>query len=109
LGRSFANESSEAPKRAVKFSANDEWGRIYRKAFGQEKMNQSLSVLTGASAGATEAVVVVPFELVKIRLQDKASAGKYNGMLDVVVKSKSNPNNPRSPDPPADGDGNRLY
>lgn len=77
----------EAPKRAVKFSANDEWGRIYRKAFGQEKMNQSLSVLTGASAGATEAVVVVPFELVKIRLQDKASAGKYNGMLDVVVKT----------------------
>lgn len=51
-------------------------------------MNQSLSVLTGASAGATEAVVVVPFELVKIRLQDKASAGKYNGMMDVVVKSK---------------------
>ncbi|KAL1880566.1 hypothetical protein VTK73DRAFT_5371 [Phialemonium thermophilum] len=77
----------EAPKRAVKFSANDEWGKIYRKAFGQEKMTQSLSVLTGASAGATEAFVVVPFELVKIRLQDKASAGKYSGMLDVVVKT----------------------
>jgi solute carrier family 25 (mitochondrial 2-oxodicarboxylate transporter), member 21 len=34
--------------------------------------------------------VVVPFELVKIRLQDKASAGKYNGMIDVVVKTVRN-------------------
>ncbi|KAH6681174.1 mitochondrial 2-oxodicarboxylate carrier 1 [Plectosphaerella plurivora] len=76
----------EAPKRATKFAANDEWGRIYRKAFGMDKMNQSLSILTGATAGATEAVVVVPFELVKIRLQDKASAGKYSGGLDVVSK-----------------------
>jgi solute carrier family 25 (mitochondrial 2-oxodicarboxylate transporter), member 21 len=49
-------------------------------------MTQSLSILTGASAGATETFVVVPFELVKIRLQDKAQASKYNGMLDVVRK-----------------------
>jgi solute carrier family 25 (mitochondrial 2-oxodicarboxylate transporter), member 21 len=33
---------------------------------------------------------VVPFELVKIRLQDKASAGKYSGMLDVVAKTVRN-------------------
>ncbi|KAL7276347.1 hypothetical protein RUND412_000650 [Rhizina undulata] len=77
----------EAPKRATKFAANDEWGKFYRKAFGIEKMNQTLSVLTGASAGATESFIVVPFELVKIRLQDKASAGKYNGMIDVVKKT----------------------
>lgn len=77
----------EAPKRATKFAANDEWGKFYRKAFGAEKMTQSLSILTGATAGATESFVVVPFELVKIRLQDKASAGKYNGMLDVVMKT----------------------
>lgn len=50
-------------------------------------MNQSLSILTGATAGGTEALVVVPFELVKIRLQDRASAGKYTGMIDVVVKT----------------------
>lgn len=49
-------------------------------------MNQSLSILTGATAGATESLVVVPFELVKIRLQDKAQAHKYSGMLDVVTK-----------------------
>jgi solute carrier family 25 2-oxodicarboxylate transporter 21 len=76
----------EAPKRAVKFASNDGWGKFYRNAFGQKEQTQALSVLTGASAGATEAFVVVPFELVKIRLQDKASAGKYNGMFDVVNK-----------------------
>ncbi|KAL2266048.1 hypothetical protein VTJ83DRAFT_5400 [Remersonia thermophila] len=77
----------EAPKRATKFAANDKWGKFYRELFGQQTMTQSLSVLTGASAGATESFVVVPFELVKIRLQDKASAGKYNGMMDVVFKT----------------------
>ncbi|KAL1586957.1 Mitochondrial citrate transporter D [Cladosporium halotolerans] len=76
----------EAPKRATKFAANDEWGKVYRNLFGVAKMNQSLSILTGASAGATEAIVVVPFELVKIRLQDKAQAAQYSGPLDVVRK-----------------------
>ncbi|KAI9673791.1 MAG: Mitochondrial 2-oxodicarboxylate carrier 2 [Trizodia sp. TS-e1964] len=76
----------EAPKRATKFAANDEWGKFYRNLFSVQNMNQSLSVLTGATAGATESIVVVPFELVKIRLQDRASAGKYNGMIDCVVK-----------------------
>ncbi|KAK4217212.1 mitochondrial carrier domain-containing protein [Rhypophila decipiens] len=80
----------EAPKRATKFAANDKWGKFYRDLFGQVQMTQSLSVLTGASAGATESFVVVPFELVKIRLQDKASAGKYNGMVDVVLKTVRN-------------------
>jgi solute carrier family 25 2-oxodicarboxylate transporter 21 len=77
----------EAPKRATKFAANDEWGKFYRNLFNMSKMNQSLSILTGATAGATEAFVVVPFELIKIRLQDRASASKYNGMVDCFVKT----------------------
>ncbi|MCJ1343780.1 hypothetical protein MMC31_001977 [Peltigera leucophlebia] len=77
----------EAPKRATKFAANDEWGKFYRNLFGVAKQNQQLSILTGASAGATEAFVVVPFELIKIRLQDRASAGKYKGMIDCFVKT----------------------
>ncbi|KAG7787185.1 hypothetical protein KL910_003847 [Ogataea haglerorum] len=72
----------EAPKRATKFAANDEWGKVYKRAFGVNQMTQPLAILTGATAGATESFVVVPFELVKIRLQDKTS--KYNGMGDVV-------------------------
>jgi len=77
----------EAPKRATKFAANDSWGLFYRNLFGIPKANQPLAILTGATAGATEAFVVVPFELVKIRLQDRASAGKYTGILDCVVKT----------------------
>jgi len=77
-------------RRATKFAANDAWGKYYRDLFGIAKMNQQLSILTGASAGATEAFIVVPFELVKIRLQDRASAGKYTGMVDCVVKTVKN-------------------
>ncbi|KAF2094710.1 mitochondrial 2-oxodicarboxylate carrier 1 [Rhizodiscina lignyota] len=74
----------EAPKRATKFAANDEWGKVYRNLFGVPKMTQSLSILTGATAGATEAFVVVPFELVKIRMQDKAQAHKYKSGIDCL-------------------------
>lgn len=74
----------EAPKRAVKFAANDFWGKTYKSAMGVDKMTQGLSVLTGCSAGATESIVVVPFELVKIRLQDKNST--YKGPMDVVAQ-----------------------
>lgn len=72
----------EAPKRAVKFAANDFWGKKYLSWTGETKMTQSLSLLTGCSAGATESFVVVPFELVKIKLQDKAST--FKGPIDVV-------------------------
>lgn len=76
----------EAPKRATKFAANDSWSQFYRWAFNAPKIDQKLAVLTGATAGATESLVVVPFELVKIRMQDKRQASKYNGLLDCVVK-----------------------
>jgi len=72
----------EAPKRAVKFAANDFWGKTYLNMTGENKMTQSLSVLTGCTAGATESFVVVPFELVKIKLQDKTST--FKGPMDVV-------------------------
>jgi solute carrier family 25 2-oxodicarboxylate transporter 21 len=76
----------EAPKRATKFAANESWGKFYRDLFGVVKENQALSVLTGATAGATESFVVVPFELVKIRLQDRSSAGKYTSTMDALTK-----------------------
>lgn len=77
----------EAPKRATKFAANDEWGKFWKKTFGVEKLNQSLAILNGASAGATESFIVVPFELVKIRLQDKSKASYYKGPVDVLLKA----------------------
>jgi len=72
----------EAPKRATKFAANDFWGKTFLSMAGEDKMTQSISILTGCSAGATESFVVVPFELVKIKLQDKKST--YAGPMDVV-------------------------
>lgn len=47
-------------------------------------MTQALSILTGMSAGATESIIVTPFEGVKIRLQDPTA--KYNGSIDVIKK-----------------------
>ena len=61
----------EAPKRATKFAANEQYSVMYKKLFNVDKLNQPLSILTGISAGITEAVIIVPFELVKIRMQDK--------------------------------------
>ncbi|KAJ8519641.1 hypothetical protein ONZ45_g3435 [Pleurotus djamor] len=75
----------EAPKRAVKFAANDFWGKRYLAFSGKSKMDQQLSILTGCSAGATESFVVVPFELVKIKLQDKTST--FKGPMDVSQQS----------------------
>ncbi|OCH87852.1 mitochondrial carrier [Obba rivulosa] len=72
----------EAPKRATKFAANDFWGKTFLKMTGETKMTQQLSIATGCAAGATESFVVVPFELVKIKLQDKAST--FAGPMDVV-------------------------
>ncbi|KAL2913910.1 hypothetical protein HK105_206644 [Polyrhizophydium stewartii] len=75
----------EAPKRAIKFGANEKYRQLYMKNFGL-KDSQALSVLTGVSAGLTEAVIVATPELIKIRLQDKKNAGKYSGTGDAVAK-----------------------
>lgn len=76
----------EAPKRATKFAANEQYSKLYLGMMGQKKMDQKLSILTGVSAGITEACVVVSFELIKIRMQDKNSAGKYKNTLDCAMK-----------------------
>lgn len=48
-------------------------------------MTQSLSILTGCFAGATESIVVTPFELVKIRMQDKNSV--FTGPVQVIKET----------------------
>eukprot|EP01114_Cavostelium_apophysatum_P022984 TRINITY_DN8508_c0_g1_i1.p1 TRINITY_DN8508_c0_g1~~TRINITY_DN8508_c0_g1_i1.p1 ORF type:complete len:343 (-),score=56.33 TRINITY_DN8508_c0_g1_i1:40-1005(-) len=74
----------EAPKRAIKFSANEAYKPIFLDKNG--KLSQLGSIGAGVLAGITEAFVVVPFELVKIRLQDKSNQGKYSGTMDCVSK-----------------------
>ncbi|KAI8907198.1 mitochondrial carrier domain-containing protein [Gorgonomyces haynaldii] len=73
----------EAPKRAIKFGANDQYGKLYRENFGF-KDGQGLAVLTGVSAGCTEAVIVSTPELLKIRMQDKSNAGLFKSTSDVI-------------------------
>ncbi|TPX48056.1 hypothetical protein SeLEV6574_g02264 [Synchytrium endobioticum] len=75
----------EAPKRAIKFGANEYYSELYKSYFNL-KPSQALSIATGVSAGCTEAMVVVSFDLVKIRLQDKNNAGKYKNTMDAVRK-----------------------
>lgn len=60
------------------------WGGVFTNN-GQRKNTQSLAIATGFFAGATESVVVTPFELVKIRLQDKKST--FAGPADVIKKT----------------------
>lgn len=60
----------EVPKRATKFSCNAKYQSLLKSAFGLDKINQPLTILSGAMAGMTEAVIITPFEVVKIRVQD---------------------------------------
>jgi hypothetical protein len=65
-------------------AANSYWGNMFTNN-GAQPMTQSLAIITGCAAGATESFVVTPFELVKIRLQDKAST--YTSPSDVIKKT----------------------
>ena len=50
------------------------------------KDGQVLSIFTGISAGITEATIVSTPDLIKIKLQDKANAGKYKNTSDCIAK-----------------------
>ncbi|KAJ2795079.1 hypothetical protein H4R20_006000 [Coemansia guatemalensis] len=76
----------EAPKRAIKFASNDTYAPMYMRLFNKDKLTQSLAIMTGVSAGVTEAMIVATPELVKIRLQAKENAGRYSGTMDCVRK-----------------------
>ncbi|KZT58155.1 organic acid transporter [Calocera cornea HHB12733] len=77
----------EAPKRAVKFGANDFWGKTFLSVTGSSQMTQQLSIVTGAAAGATESVVMLlfgPFQHIFCRLQDKSSV--FKGPADALAQ-----------------------
>lgn len=76
----------EAPKRAIKFAANEQYTILYKKLSGQNKVNQKMSIISGMGAGITEAFIICGFELVKIRMQDKNNSGRYKNTFDAVIK-----------------------
>lgn len=60
----------EVPKRATKFACNSNYQSFLQDIFQKPQITQSITIIAGAMAGVTEAIIIVPFELVKIRLQD---------------------------------------
>ncbi|KAI8343270.1 mitochondrial carrier domain-containing protein [Chlamydoabsidia padenii] len=76
----------EAPKRAITFAANEQFTLLYKHLFGINQSTPALAMATGISAGITEAIVIVPFELVRVRLQDKANAKIYKNAFDASRK-----------------------
>lgn len=58
---------AETPKRAVKFATFEQYKRLFM--FGKDKATPGVFALAGACAGATEGVVVNPFEVVKVAQQ----------------------------------------
>ncbi|EFA81311.1 mitochondrial substrate carrier family protein [Heterostelium album PN500] len=76
----------EAPKRAIKFASNKFYEEKILNHYGNARPTQNQAIAAGVMAGITEAFVVVPFELVKIRLQAKENAGKYKNTADCVLK-----------------------
>lgn len=76
----------EAPKRAIKFTANAQYGPMWQNVLGVSRATQLSSALAGVSAGVTEAVVIVPFELIKIRMQNPAYKGLYTSTMNCLQR-----------------------
>ncbi|KAI9299470.1 mitochondrial carrier domain-containing protein [Cunninghamella echinulata] len=77
----------EAPKRAITFATNEQFTVLYQRYLGLKNDKiPTLAMATGFSSGFTEAVVITPFELVKVRLQDRLNADKYKNAYDALKK-----------------------
>jgi len=75
---------AEAPKRAVKFSANEQYKTMLKNDKGELTWDRAFAA--GGLAGATEMFINCPFEVVKVRMQAKESRGLYSSTLDCAKK-----------------------
>ncbi|KAF9363677.1 hypothetical protein BGX34_003567 [Mortierella sp. NVP85] len=80
---------AEAPRRAIKFGANEQWGFVLKNLLSVDQLTATQAGFVGSMAGATEAFLVTPFDLVKVRLQDRHSLGVYTGTFDCIHKISS--------------------
>ena len=78
----------EAPKRAMKFATQKEFTKLVRNTLSDRPGDhaQLISIISGTLTGITEACLVSSFELVKIRMQDKANHTLYKNTSDCVRK-----------------------
>lgn len=74
----------ETPKRAIKFTGFSTFKPFFQDKNGHVSMLGAM--ISGSAAGMTEAFVVVPFELVKIRMQARDNVGRYLNSADAVQK-----------------------
>jgi len=66
---------AEAPKRAIKFTANEQYKKLLKDSNGGLSVGRAS--LAGVFAGMTEAVINCPFEVVKVRMQNKDNLNLY--------------------------------
>lgn len=73
--------------RALKFTVNDISSGLILKLGGRKSANIVTATSSGLLAGLTEAMVVAPFEKIKIKMQGLDSATKYTSSLDCLRKT----------------------
>jgi len=74
---------AEAPKRAVKFASNE----VFKPVFTYNgKITNSGASAAGALAGATEAFINCPFEVVKVRMMSPDALSLYKSVPDATMK-----------------------
>jgi len=76
--------TAEAPKRAVKFAGNELFKPFFQNKQG--KISNLGAAGAGALAGATEAFINTPFEVVKVRMISPDALGLYKSTGDAVGK-----------------------
>jgi solute carrier family 25 2-oxodicarboxylate transporter 21 len=75
---------AEAPKRAIKFATNAQYKNLLRGKDGH--LSNTGAACAGGMAGATEALLNCPFEVVKIRMQAAENKALYKSTLDCATK-----------------------
>jgi solute carrier family 25 2-oxodicarboxylate transporter 21 len=68
------------------YSSNEMAKRLLLGGIGVKEETTSVVALSGAISGVAEAVVVTPFQVVKVRLQAKEHLGKYKNSFDCMQK-----------------------
>lgn len=74
---------TEAPKRAVKFTANDIFTELIHKNQIVKEANH-VAILSGIGTGMSEGLLVVAPELIKIRLQLPENQGLYRSSIQAA-------------------------